>query len=273
MKQTERPKVLPKKIITLLSIILIITICAAVFVKSIFIKDTYVTAELLVSGGEWWWDTTHPPYWLGDPIVIGAAEYTLQGKKQIEIVDVQKFNEGNKKTIYLKAKMLVTENKWTKKYRYKQTPFEIGATVLLSPSNTQLYANVIGIEGVSPDRKRMKRNVTLRWYNVFPWQADAISIGDQMKSSDGFVWATILSKDVISAQRIILNANPIQPVSNVELITTDPFKRDVTMTAEIQTTLATNSEVFAYYMPVKIGDIIIVNLSRIIINPFIIDIN
>ncbi len=260
-----------KKTTALIFVIFSIIICLAVFVKSFLIKDTHIEAELLVTGGEWWWDTTHPPYWLGDPIVEGAVEYTIQGKKQIELLEVQKFNEGNKKTIYIKAKLLATLNKWTKKYRYKQTPLEIGATLLLAPNNVQLYANVIGIQGVSPERQQKKRTVVLKWYNVYPWQADAISIGDQMISSENDVWATILTKEVVNAEKIILNANPQNQQSNVVIGTTDPFKKDVTLTAEIQTTLATNSEVFAYFLSVKVGDVLIINLPKVIISPFIID--
>ncbi len=120
MKKESNTIKLSKKTTILLFFIITLIVCVAVFVKTIFIKDTYVEAELLVSGGEWWWDTPHPPYWLGDPIVEGAAEHTIQGKKQAELLEVQKFNEGNKKTIYMKAKLLATVNKWTKKYRYKQ---------------------------------------------------------------------------------------------------------------------------------------------------------
>ena len=257
---------------TILLFIIILLICVAVFAKTTFVKDTYINVELLVSGGEWWWDTSHPPYWLGDPIVEGAAEYTIQGKKQIELLEVQKFNEGNKKTIYIKARLLATANKWTKKYRYKQTPLEIGSTLLLAPNNIQLYANVIGIQGISPERKHKKRTVSLKWYNVYPWQADAISVGDKMISSEKDVWATILSKDVTNAEKIILNEDTQSLQGNVVIGTTNPLKRDVVIKAEIKTTLATNSEVFAYYLPVKIGDMIIINLPKIIITPLIIDI-
>jgi hypothetical protein len=272
MKRMVNKVVFPKKIAISLFVLFTIIICLAVFVKSFLIKDTYIEAELLVSGGEWWWDTIHPPYWLGDPIVTGAAEYTIQGKKQVELLDVQKFNEGSRKIVYIKARLLATVNKWTKKYRYKQNPLEVGATLLLSPNNIQLYANVIGLQGITPERDHIKRTVTLKWYNVYPWQADAISVGDQMISSEKDVWATILTKEVTNAEKIILNTNPQNPQGNVVIGTTDPLKRDVTLTAEIQTTLATSSEVFAYYLPVKIGDMLIINLPKIIITPLLINI-
>jgi len=268
MNRTANKIAFPKKITISFFVLFTIIICLAVFVKSFLIKDTYIEVELLVSGGEWWWDTTHPPYWLGDPIVDGAVEYTIQGKKQVELLDVQKFNEGSKKTVYIKARLLATVNKWTKKYRYKQNPLEVGATLLLSPNNVQLYANVIGLQGITPERKHTKRTVTLKWYNVYPWQADAISIGDKMISSDKDTWATILTKVVTNAEKIILAGFP---QGNVVIGTTDPLRRDVTLTAEIQTTQATNSEVFAYYQPVKIGDILIINLPKIIITPLIVD--
>lgn len=276
MKRTSNKIAFSKKTIVPLFVIFTVIICLAVFVKSFLIKDTYIEVELLVSGGEWWWDTLHPPYWLGDPIVNGAVEYTIQGKKQVELLEIQKFNEGSKKTIYIKARLLATVNKWTKKYRYKQTPLEIGATILLAPNNIQLYANIIGIQGVSPERQRVKRTVTLKWYNIYPWQAEAISVGDQMISSEKDVWVTILTKEVANAEKIILNEflrNQQNPQGNVVIGTIDPLKRDVTMTAEIITTLATNSEMFAYYLPVKIGDVLIINLPKIIIAPLIIDIH
>lgn len=252
--------------------VLIITafLCLAVFAKTLFIKDTYLTVELLVSGGEWWWNTIHPPYWLGDPIIEGAAEYTIQGKKQVEIIEAKKFNEGNRKTIYLKTKLLVTKNVWTGKYRYKQTPLEVGATLLLSPNNVQLYANVIGIDGITKERATKKRKLLLRSYNLFPWQADAIHVGDQMISSEKDVHATILSKQVTYAERTVLYGD--DRLEKLKINQTDPLRRDVTMVVEIMTTITTNSEVFAYYQPIKINDTLIINLPTTIINPYIIDI-
>jgi len=268
--------------LTLIFIVLII----GVFIKTVFVKDEYIMVEFLVSGGEWWWDTAHPPYWLGDPIVPGAAEYTIQGKKLVDVIDVEKFNEGNRKTIYMKAKLLATKNPWTDKYRFKQTPLEIGATILVAPNHIQLYANVIGIEGVTKKREIQKRTVKLALYNVYPWMADAISVGDQMVSSSGEVFATILNKQVLYAEKTIIedglskDAYSLLGVSNkptyqqtyLYINKADYFKRDIIMTAEIETTKTSNSEFFAYYLPVKVGDVLILNLPKTIITPFITDI-
>ncbi len=254
---------------------LFITVAAVAFVASVFVfvtfflqKKTYVTTDLFVTGGEWWWDTIRAPYWLGDPVVSGATEYDVAGKKIVEILDVQKFDEGSRRSMIIKARLLVSKDIRTKKYRFKQNPLEIGATISISPGNIQIYANIIGIEGVHDLGPEEKQVVVARWYNVFPWQAEAIQVGDTMTNGSNKEVARVIKKEEQSAQRTVISDTTL--TGQLVFLRNDPDRRDVTLTLEILTTQSGRRKIFNYSQLVKVGETLYIALPKINILPQII---
>lgn len=252
-------------------------LCVAVFVLFFLQKKTYITADLFVTGGEWWWVTVSPPYWLGDPVQKGAVEYDISGRKVVEILDVQKFDELNRKTMVVHARLLVTKDLRTKKYRFGQNPLEIGATITISPSNVQMYANVIGLEGVQEFDQLQKQTIVVRWYNVFPWQADAIEEGDVMNDNSGREVVQVLKKEVALAEKTLVTENnqtifgtPAKQTGQLVLLREDPLRRDVTLTLNISTRHSSNENFFNYTQTVKVGEPLYISLPKINILPQII---
>jgi hypothetical protein len=257
--------------------IVAIALCVVVFVLYLSQKKTYVVADLFITGGEWWWVTSSPPYWLGEPVQRGAVEYNISGKKIVEILDVQKFDELNRKTMVVKARLLVTKDFRTKKYRFQQNPLEIGATIEISPGSVQMYANVIGIQGVQNFDQLQKQTIVVRWYNVFPWQADAIHIGDAMTDNSGKEVLRVLSKDVRDAEKTVVTENnqsyygaPGKQTGQLVLLHTDPLRRDVTLTLDILTRSSGEQNFFGYMQTIKVGEPLYLSLPNININPQII---
>ncbi len=256
--------------------ILIITalaLCVFVFTSFFLQKKTYITTDLFITGGEWWWDTINPPYWLGDPVVRGAVEYDVTGKKVVEVLSVQKFDDRNRKILVVKARLLVSKDLRTKKYRFKQNPLEIGATIAISPGNTQMYANVIGIQGVQEFGQQNKQTIMVRWYNVFPWQADAIQVGDTMTNGSGGEVVRVVKKEENFAEKTIITENtqsiygvPYKQIGQLVLLRSDPLLRDVTLILDILTTRSGNENFFNYTQVVKIGEPLYISLPRININ-------
>jgi len=254
-----------------------------VFVLFIFQKKTYITTDLFISGGEWWWMTADPPYWLSNPVIQGAAEYDITGKKIVEILHVEKFDQQNRKLMIVKARLLVTKNLRTKKYRFKQTPLEIGATIAISPGNIEMYANVMGIDGVQDLSPQETETIVARWYNVFPWQADAIHIGDSVKDGSGNEVARIINKEVSIAEKTIVTENnqslygtqsnygtQSKQTGQLILLRSDPLRRDVTLTISLKVRHVDSQKYFGVIQNVKIGEPLYISLPDIFINPIIV---
>lgn len=257
-----------------------IALCLFVIILFLFQRKTYITADLFISGGEWWWITADPPYWLSNPVLKGAAEYDIKGQKLVEVLSVEKFDQPIRKTMMVRARLLVTKNLRTKKYRFKQTPLEIGATIAISPGNIEMFANVMGIEGVQDLSPQETKTITVRWYNVFPWQADAIRVGDVMKDGSGFEVARILKKEtVVSEKTIITEANqsvygiPSKQTGQLVLLRSDPLRRDVTMVVDILTRRLDDQYYFGVVQRVKVGEMLYISLPDIFINPTIISLS
>ena len=259
---------------------LAITLVVSVFVFFFLQKKTYIETDLFITGGEWWWTTASPPYWLGEPVERGAVEYDISGKKIVEVLDVQKFDEPNRKVMVVRARLLVTRDIRTKKYRFKQSPLEIGATIVVSPGSTQMYANVIGMEGVQEFDKQQTQRILVRWFNVFPWQADAIEEGDAMTDNSGREVARIIKKEVTIAEKTIVTENnqgiygvTYKQSGQLVIEKEDVLRRDVTLTIDVVTKPVGTSNFFGYTQVVKVGEPLYLSFPRININPHIISLS
>ncbi|MFZ2025563.1 MAG: hypothetical protein WAV51_04760 [Microgenomates group bacterium] len=268
-----------KKNIFTTAVIFVATLCLLVFVLFLFQKPTYITANLFVTGGEWWWGTPSPPYWLGSPVSRGAIEYDIKGRKLVEVLSVEKFEEVGRTSMILQVRLLISKNVLTKKYRFKQNPLEIGTTISISPGSVQLYANVTGIEGVQLLGNAEKQRVVVRLFNVFPWQADAIHVGDVMKSGSEEV-AKVLTKEVVAAEKTIVTEStqlsydaPGKRSGQLVLLRSDPLRRDVTMEMEIAVRTVNNQRYFGFTQTVKVGEYVYISLPSIFINPVIISLS
>jgi|GEM_PF-586812 len=281
MKTKEKPqkKELRKKVAFLFGAIGIL-LCLFVFVLFVFQKKTYVTADLFISGGEWWWVTADPPYWLSNPVVQGASEYDLSGKKIVEVLQVEKFDQQARKTMLIRARLLVTKNFRTHKLRFKQIPLEIGSTIVISPGNVGMYANVIGIEGIQDISPQEEKTITTRWYNVFPWQADAIHVGDVMRDGSGNVVAEVLRKETTIAEKTVVTENnqliygtSTKQVGQLILLRSDPLRRDVTLEVKIKVRNLENQTYFGVVQNIKVGETLFLSLPDIFINPTIVSLS
>lgn len=241
-----------------LPLFLIILLLLGFFVSRIVLeKDTYIEAELFASGGEWWWNNPAPPYWLADPIHKGSKEYTQSGKVLVEVVDAQKFETGERKMLWMKVKLLVTPIKNSKQYRFRREPLQIGSLIYVAPDNVHIASNVMWIEGSGEERKWSEKVITLEEYNIFPWLADAVSVGDKMKTDDGFVMAEILEKQVRVSRAGIVEwdrsndykqgaANRLNAIPNTD-------RRDITLKIRLRTSVVDSRHYFSYFQPIKVG--------------------
>ncbi len=230
-------------------------------------KKTYLTVDLFITGGEWWWDTARPPFWIGTAVSPGIVEYDMSGDKVVEVLDVQQYDQGSRKAMMVKAKLMVSKNTRTQKYRFKQNPLEIGSTIVIEPGSVQMYANVIGIEGVQEKQPLQKMTVVARWNNVYPWQADALVVGDVMEIGSGRVVARVVSKEVKNTEKTIVDEGTY---GELIIAKEDPFRSDVFLTFELLTTKWGNERFFGYAQIIKVGEYLFMSFPKVLVSAQII---
>lgn len=246
---------------------LVILLALGVFVARLALqKDTYITAELFASGGEWWWNNPAPPHWLTDPIQKGSKEYDPSGNVLVEVLDTQKFEAGDRKMLWMKVKLKVTAIKNSQQYRFRREPLQVGSLIYVAPNNVRIASNVMWIEGTEEERVWSDQIITLEEYNIFPWLADAVNVGDTMKTDDGTVLAEVMEKNVRIAGAGIVewdrpNEYKLGAGSRLNVIpNTD--RRDITLKLRLHTSVVKGRHFFSYFQPIKVGFYIWVPLEN-----------
>lgn len=233
--------------------IFIILFAVIIIITGIFIfrvltaKSTYITVQMFASGGEWWWNNPDPPYWLTDPVRKGAIEYDSAGNKLVEVLEAQKFEAGEKKMLWVKARIRVDFLPKSKQYLFRREPLQIGSLLYIAPDNVRIYSNVMSIEGVSEMEERRQKIITLKNYGTFPWMADAINVGLKMLDDDGNVIAEVVDKQVTQAEMTTTDY-----LGNTHA-QTDPYRKDVTLKIRMTTLFSKGRDYFSFFQPLKIG--------------------
>lgn len=210
-------------------------------------KDTYVVAELFASGGEWWWENADPPYWLTDPIQPGAIEYDPQGNVLVEVLEVRKFEVGNRKRLWMKVRLKVSPTGRSQQYRFRREPLQIGRVVRVAPNSVLITASVAHIEGIGTLGEPVDKMITIKAYDYFPWYADSVVIGSKMVDSTGQVLAEIVDKEVRWAEMTTVDD---QGRAHAAL---NPLRRDLDIVMRVRGRHLEGIDYFADFQPLKIG--------------------
>lgn len=218
-----------------------------VFIKLVLQKDTYITVELLATGGEWWWGTPPPYYWNADPVEKGSIEYDVFKKPLVEILDVAKYDHDNRKFMWIKARIKVRKNVLTNTYTFRQTQVQIGNMLNLAPNRITIFGHIVAIEGVGQLGQKKDLIVLAKMYSHYQWQADMIKIGDGVKNSKGEAIAEIIEKKVEPAEITTVNW------LGDSLLRRDALMKDITLKIKMTVSNDGSQDFFMYYQPIQEG--------------------
>lgn len=229
-------------------------------------KDTYIEVELFASGGEWWWNNPDPPYWLADPIQNGSIEYDPQGNKLVEVLEVRKFEVGDRKRLWLKVRLKVTPTGKSAQYRFRREPLQIGKVIQVNPNNVNVNANVISIEGIGKPGEVVEKIITLKMDDLYNWHAEAMSIGSKMVDNNGEILAEIIDYQREDAKKFV------NDYLGVGIIASDPRRSDVTLKLKVKAKRYEGIDYFAEFQPLKVGFFILFPLDKVNVEGYISDI-
>jgi hypothetical protein len=249
-------------IFKLLAVVVLATLTFLI-AKILLQKDTYIEAELFASGGEWWWENPDPPYWLADPIQVGAIEYDPQGNKLVEVLDVRKFEAGDRKRLWMRVRLKVTPTGDSKQFRFRREPLTIGKVIQVNPSNVSVNANVIRIEGVGQIGEPVEKIITLEAEGLYNWQAEATSVGRKMVDNKGNALAEIVAYNRRDAEVFV------NDFLGKGVITVDPRRSDITLKIKVKAMRYEGIDYFAEFQPLKIGFYIVLPMDVVNVQGYI----
>ncbi|PIV09988.1 hypothetical protein COY59_03175 [Candidatus Gottesmanbacteria bacterium CG_4_10_14_0_8_um_filter_37_24] len=169
--------------------------------KLFFVKPTYVYVKVKMGQGLWWANTAKPSLWFIKSIKKGGVERDLTRKPMAEILSVRYYPwwGSNQYDVYLTMKLKVSESKSTGKYSFNRSTIGVGAPVDFEFPNAQFSGTIIQMSRSPIKEKFITKTVTLVKKWAFPWEGEAIIIGDKYFDGEETVFK-IVGKQIEPSQ-------------------------------------------------------------------------
>lgn len=233
-------------------VVFVVLATLAFFSSYLFRVERWVEVEVLVSPEKWWWQAESPPFWLAESIEIGDNELDAFGRKVAEVADYRIYEKGGStKDVYLKLNLKIGIDKRKKKLVFKNRPLEVGSPIELNLSNTLINGMVTYVQGLPDKRKTVEKKIKAKWMDIFPSQAEIVTIGSKMQDGQGRAIAEILDKKVSYAEKTILET---ESGDRLYVTATDPLRRDVVLTIWLLTKEQGGILYFTDNQKIKVGE-------------------
>jgi len=269
----------PKKVslFDLALIILIIGIVlAAAFLFFRRTKQFEVVVKITSKNVLYAWDT--PPNWFAEYFKEGMVAKDSLGRKTAEIKKIYRYDTGpNNKALYLTLNLKADYAWGSGKFSFEGNPLIIGAPIKIEFPNILIDGLITHIEGLDNSmvmRDMIVETQIMNYDQVFPetnginsFEAEAITVGEEVKDSLGNTLITVLDKKIDPAKKIVTDANGrvfVQP---------DPLKKDVYLTLKLRVMEKDNLDKKEYYLfddtRIMIGSSVPLHLKNISFYPVV----
>ncbi|KKR32204.1 MAG: hypothetical protein UT63_C0049G0003 [Candidatus Gottesmanbacteria bacterium GW2011_GWC2_39_8] len=189
------------------------------------------------------------PIWNADIFNTGDTEKDNLGNNIAIIKNVEKYwAPDNRKYLVIETDIKTVYDPKLKRYKFKNNPVSAGGPIELNLGNNYLSGMIISTPD-TPKNEKVKRIVSITEKSIWPWQADAVSIGDEIKEKDE-VLAKVINKTVELADQ------PVNTIDGRIVAAKNPFKRDMTLDLELILNKSENGLYFPFLQKVKVGEIL-----------------
>jgi hypothetical protein len=173
------------------------------------VSDIYVTVKL--NRGQWWATDVKPGIWFLNSFKKGEKEYDFLKKPIAELFGVRYYHtyhqmnyDLNQFDIYVDVKLAV--EKIGDRYNFKRAKIAPGVPIDLDFPSSQVMGTVINVSPTRIDNQFVEKYITLTKKYAYPWEYDAIKIGDKYFDGENNVM------EIIDKQS-----------TNIELLTYDAY--------------------------------------------------
>lgn len=240
----------------------------------LFRKNQYIEVVVKITNDNVLYAESYPPNWFVNLLKKGMSEKDGLGRVTAEIKDIYWYDsEPTRKAAYLLLRIKATYNKKANQYSYKGKPLLVASPIKIQFEKVLVNGLVTNIQGLEDSRetKVMLMETQLIENNgvfpnvrgVEPFLAEAINIGDEVKSHDGSSLIKIIDKKVFPATRIVTNDR------GQVFLEKDPLLKDVYLTLKVKVKKINNEYYLYDDIHLKIGRGIPVNLEKVTVWPTI----
>ena len=225
--------------------------------KLFFARSTYVYAKIKMGQGLWWANTVRPSIWFVQNIKKGDIQTDLTGKPIAEILEIRyyPYYGSSQFDTYITLHLKVSGNKKTGKYNFQRSTIGVGSPIDLEFPSAQFSGTVIEMSDNPIKNNFVEKNIILIKRNAYPWEYDAIKVGDAFFDGQDTVFK------VIDKQATDTSSLTSDNYGNSSSSTTEG-KKYITVKAKIKCKLMDNQLVYGEDQIINLGKTFNVSTSN-----------
>jgi len=251
-----------------IGLITVFIVVSAGFFLFFYRQAKYITIRIKVTDQDVLYARTPPATWYADRFRIGDKELDSLGRNITEIVNLEKFNvDSQRKVLYLDLKVRSTYDTRTKLYYVKGKSVAFGTPLRFNLANITFY-------GIITEYPNSKKQYNLKFGSaiihafgrqVEPVIAQSIKKDDKIYNSNGVLLAEVLDIEVKPAEQVTQN------LSGDLLLRYSPLMKDIKLTIRARTKTYDGEKYIFDLHPLKIGESIPLNFTKVSLFPLITD--
>ncbi len=166
-------------------------------------KPTYIYVKVRVGQGLWWASTQKPSMWFVQALKSIKAEKDFIGNPLVQVLSVSYYPwyGSNQFDVYLNLKIRVSQMGKTDRFSFKRSVIGVGSPIDFEFDTTQFSGTIIKLSKIPIVETYTEKLVTITKKEAYPWEYDAIQIGDSVHNGLETVFQ-IISKDSIDTLRL-----------------------------------------------------------------------
>ncbi len=233
--------------------------------KLFFAKSTYVYAKVKMGQGLWWASTAKPPIWFVESLKKGDVQTNLTGTPIAEILTIRYYPwySSGQYDLYLTVKLKVNGNPKTGKFNFNRSTIGVGSPIDLEFPSVQISGTVIQLDTKPIEEKLVTKIITLTKKNAYPWEYDAIQVGDKYFDGEQSVFEILDKKSTdIAVQAPDVYGN--NTGSTLDL------KKYIAVRAKIKVQKKNNQLIFGEEQIINPGKTINISTSNFTFNEYVV---
>ena len=179
--------------------IIIAGLTGLVIFYKIFTQESQVVyVKVKVSQGLWWANAARPNWWYVQALNKGAVEKGLSGKPIAEILSVQYYSwyGRDQLDLYLTVKIEASKNETANTYSFKRSNIAVAAPIELDFGTVQVTGTIMDISDKPFSDDYVEKKITLTKRFAYPWEFNAIQIGDTYFDGEQVVFEILDKKRI-----------------------------------------------------------------------------
>lgn len=196
-----------KKNILLLVVVACVGFVGLISVYRIFFqKPTYVYVRVKVGQGYWWASTQKPSLWYVRAIQAAKEEKDLKGEPIAKILRVAYYPwyGSNNFDIYVTLQLKVSQTGKKGTYSFKRDTIAVSTPIDLEFPTVQFSGTITALSDKPFEQNLTDKTVYLTKKYTYPWEYDAIQIGDYFNDGNGNV-VEVLEKAKGETSEVLVN--------------------------------------------------------------------